>query len=481
MLSWKSVVGKLWMTIIGLVAVVLFMLGSFLIQYIDTNFANSNDVKRLFIYTGIIGFLLTTFFALFLSTRITKPLLDLKKAADSISKGDYDAKVTFHSSDELGQLGRAFNLMAEQLEETIEDLKHEKEHLGSVLRSMSDAVITFDATGHIILVNPQGENVLQQWGNIKWDSEVDGDEDAGDRNAEPSERSVPEPLLDIYESVVNTTQEMTASLHVHDGVWSVVMTPLYTNDTVRGAVAVMRDVTEEHRLVKLRKDFVANVSHELRTPLSMLQGYSEALLDDIAASPQERMELAQIIHEESLRMSRLVKDLLDLTTMEVGQLTLNQRHILIHELIDCVVRKFTSTAKGVQLTYVVAEQLPAIYCDEDRIEQVLINLIDNALRHTKQGSQIEVRASIVQSEESGHKPMLLIEVEDEGEGIPAEDLGYIFERFYKADKARKREGSGGTGLGLSIVKNIVEAHGGFVKVRSVVGEGAVFSVYIPIE
>lgn len=476
MLSWKSVVGKLWMTIIGLVAVVLFMLGSFLIQYIDTNFANSNDVKRLFIYTGIIGFLLTTFFALFLSTRITKPLLELKKAADSISQGDYNTEVTITSSDELGQLGRAFNLMSKQLEETIKDLKHEKEHLGSVLRSMNDAVITFDATGCIILVNPQGKHVLRQWGSVAWhgiDNEqmnVQVDED------ELLQRTVPEPLRDIFESVVSSTEELTSSLHVHDGVWSVVMTPLYTNDTVRGAVAVLRDVTEEHRLVKLRKDFVANVSHELRTPLSMLQGYSEALIDDIAASPEERQELAQIIHDESLRMSRLVKDLLDLTTMEVGHLTLNRRHINIHELIARVVRKFTSAAKHVDFTFTEGEHVPAIYCDEDRIEQVLFNLIDNAIRHT--GSRVEVKYSI---DSSDGKRMLLIEVEDEGAGIHAEDLGYIFERFYKVDKARKREDSGGTGLGLSIVKNIVEAHEGRVHVRSVVGQGSVFSVYLPVD
>ena len=148
---WKSIVGKLWMTIIGLVALVLAILGMFLLQYIDVAFSNSHDVKLLFIYTGIIGFLLTTFFAFFLSTKITEPLLQLIKAVDRISKGDLLTRVRYRSTDELGQLANAFNMMAEKLQETITDLSHEKEQLGSILRSMNDAVITLDAAGRVVL------------------------------------------------------------------------------------------------------------------------------------------------------------------------------------------------------------------------------------------------------------------------------------------------------------------------------------------
>lgn len=459
---WKSVVGKLWMTIIGLVALVLIILGMFLLEYIDLTFANANAVKRLFIYIALIGFSLTTFFAFFLSTKITEPLLQLKTASDRISQGDYASRVTIRSTDEIGELAKAFNLMAGQLQTTITDLKHEKEHLGSVLRSMNDAVITFDAQGLVILTNPQGERLVQDWSGMTW-----GDE--------PSLHATPEPLRQLFSTVLNDAKQLNTRLHVQNGVYSVVVTPMYANDTVRGAVAVLRDVTEEYRLEKLRKDFVANVSHELRTPLSMLQGYSEALVDDIAASPEERQGIARIIHDESLRMGRLVNNLLDLARMETGHFEMNCDYVDIKALCERVHRKFSTLSKecDVHLLATLHRDPLHMECgDEDRLEQVLTNLLDNALRHTPGGKQIEMRA--FPQEDS-----IVLEVADQGTGIPAEDLEFIFERFYKADKARTRGGSGGTGLGLAIVKNIVEAHRGTVSVESEPGKGTTFSIRIP--
>jgi two-component system sensor histidine kinase ResE len=472
MLIWKSVVGKLWMTIIALVALVLMILGFFLLEYIDTYFANSNDVKRLFIYTSIIGFSLTTFFAFFLSTKITQPLLQLKKAADSITQGEYSARVRVHSTDEIGQLAQTFNHMVGQLEETIKDLNYEKEHLGSVLRSMTDAVITFDAAGKVILANPQGEKIIQEWSAISWNEE--------DRTVS-SARQIPEPLHSLFDAVVMETKELTSKLHVHNGVWSVVMTPLYTQEMVRGAVAVLREVTEEHRLDKLRKDFVANVSHELRTPLSMLQGYSEALIDDIAGSAEERRELAQIILDESMRMGRLVENLLDLASMEAGHLRMNCHDVNLSSLISRVTRKFSARAKEhqIHLEHDMKDSNLMIHCaDEDRLEQVLTNLIENAIRHTPEDASIVIRGSQVEYKKV---KAIHIEIEDQGTGIPAEDLTYIFERFYKADKARTRMTTGGTGLGLAIVKNIVEAHDGSVFAQSEVGQGTTFSFIIPCD
>ncbi len=477
MVIWKTVVGKLWMTIIALVALVLMVLGLSLLQYIDTNFANSNDVKKLFIYTSMIGFSLTTFFAFFLFTKITQPLRQLKQATDSISQGDYSTKVKIESNDEIGQLAQTFNIMGERLAETIKDLNYQKEYLGNVLKSMTDAVITFDAYGQIILTNPQGEKIIQDWGSISWRSDTP-------MQSEPnkmSEGSIPEPLISLYDTVIHETKELTTTLHVHNGVWSVVMTPLYTQEMVRGAVAVMRDVTEEHRLDKLRKDFLANVSHELRTPLSMLQGYSEALLDDIAGSIEERKELTQIIQDESLRMGRLVENLLDMARMEAGHHEMNCLEVNMMELILRLVRKFSAMTREHHIyieTSFSHKELMISCGDEDRLEQVLTNLIENAIRHTANHTKIMISGSKLafQGNEGIH-----IEIEDQGEGIPSEELSYLFERFYKADKARTRGVSGGTGLGLSIVKNIVEAHGGIVEARSVVGVGSTFSFTIPVD
>ncbi|TBL79784.1 ATP-binding protein [Paenibacillus thalictri] len=427
-------------------------------------------VKRLFAYVGVMGFLLTTFFAFFLSTRITQPLLQLKKAADLITLGEYGTRVPITSSDELGELAKTFNHMGEELEDTIKALNHEKEHLASVLRSMIDAVITFDAEGHVILTNPQGEKIVQEWSLIGLQ---EGETPPVNR------QTIPKPMQQLFEAVVAEASEMNSKLHVRNEVWSIVMAPLYSRDVVRGAVAVLRDVTEEHRMDKLRKDFVANVSHELRTPLSMLQGYSEALLDDIAASPEERKELAQVIHDESLRMGRLVNDLLDLARMENGNMVLNFREVEVGTFIKRIYRKFAVLAKEqeIALAYELPE-LPLVLeqADEDRLEQVMTNLLDNAFRHTSGGAAISIKAEQVLHKDAD---AIQIDISDQGHGIPPEDLPYVFERFYKADKARTRGVTGGTGLGLAIVKNIVDAHQGNVVVRSTLGQGTTFSIILP--
>ncbi|WP_123040840.1 ATP-binding protein [Cohnella candidum] len=473
MAIWRTVVGKLWLTIIALVAVVITTVGLFLLQYIDFQFQDPNKIKHLFIYTGVVGFLLTTFFAFFLLTKITQPLREMKEAADRISQGDYTTRVAIRSSDEIGELANTFNQMASEVDTLIRDLEHERDHLSSVLRSMTDAVISFDAEGEIILTNPQGKHLVEDWGSVTWTEEEEPDKFG----------EVPGPLLETFRSVIAGGKELTSKIHVQSGVWSVVMTPLAATESVRGAVAVLRDVTEEFRVDKLRKDFVANVSHEIRTPLSMVQGYSEALLDDIAASPEERKELVQVIHDESLRMGRLVKDLLDLARMEAGHLEMTFQHVDVNALMGRVYRKFSALSKerGISLVKPETEaNLSLQAADPDRLEQVLTNLLDNALRHTPAGAGIRMEAARKEGPRGGE--LLEIIVSDEGMGIPPEDLPYIFERFYKADKARKREsnGGGGTGLGLAIVKNLVEAHGGKIKAASEPGKGTTFTITLPV-
>ncbi|RAP76426.1 HAMP domain-containing sensor histidine kinase [Paenibacillus montanisoli] len=470
MMIWRSVVGKLWITIIALVAVVLLILGMFLLQYIDIAFDDSHRVKVLFVYTAIIGFLLSTFFAFFLSTKITQPLLQLKKAADLISHGEYRTRVPIRSNDEIGDLANTFNHMAFELETLIRDLNHEKDHLASVHRSMADAVVTFNADGQIILANPHGQQLIEQWKELEWTDDFIG-----------AHTQVPEPLFELYRKVLREGRDLTDKVHVQSGAWSVVMAPLKSNHTVRGAVAVIRDVTEETKLEKLRRDFVANVSHEIRTPLSMLQGYSEALLDDIAASPEERKELAQVIYEESLRMGRLVKDLLDLARMEAGHIEMKLIETDLTGLLKRVHRKFLALTKerDIQLhAELPPEALMIGQADEDRLEQVLTNLLDNAIRHTAKHASIALSARNIVIDQ---KAFVEIRVKDEGEGIPQEDLPFIFERFYKADKARTRGASGGTGLGLAIVKSIIDAHRGQIKAESVVGAGTTFTILLPVK
>lgn len=476
-LLWHSVVGKLWATIMLLVAVVLIILGVFLLQYIDIFFdKDAHNIKVLFVITAIIGFLLSTFFAFFLSSKIQQPLLQLKNAADSVSQGDYTTRVHIHSSDEIGQLANTFNHMTEQIDKLIGDLNHEKNHLTSILRSMGDSVITFDADGEVILANPSGHLLLSQWSSLErgWDDE-------GGHEGKASFKGIPAPRRGLFHEVVKEGRDATDKIHVHSTVWSVVMAPLQSNGVIRGAVAVIRNVTEEHKLDKLRRDFVANISHEIRTPLSMLQGYSEALLDDIVVEEEERKELVQVIYDESLRMGRLVNDFLDIARMEAGHVDMNYQKIDLKGMLRRVHRKFQVYAKEREVALHAAfseEPLVIMQGDEDRLEQVLTNLLDNALRHTPAGKSITIDGERLNVND---KAYIQLKIKDEGQGIPQEDLPFIFERFYKADKARKRGSSGGTGLGLAIVKNFIDLHHGQIVVDSLAGNGTTFTLLLPVE
>lgn len=430
-----------------------------IVLYQVQNQLSETDIKRWIFYTALIGIVLTTIFAFFLSSRISQPLIQMKRAVEKMARGEFSTRVPvrYHERDEIAELAMTFNRLASQLEDSIHQLSQEKEQLASILRSMSDGVLTINKFGKIIITNPIGERFLSLW------------------KGEVKKNALPPSLQEFFNKVIEDNKAHTGDISEQGRTWVVVMSPLYAGDQVRGVVAVLRDVTEERRLDKLRKDFVANVSHELRTPLAMLQGYSEALLDDIAETPEERKEIAQVINEESQRMGRLVRELLDLARMEAGHIQVEPQERQLDKLIQRVIRKFQNLAReqNVQLQADMGECHPTVYWDEDKIEQVLTNLIDNAIRHTPAGGSVTVH--VYQQDER-----IFLEVEDTGSGIPEEDVPFVFERFYKADKARTRGKSGGTGLGLSIVKHLVTAHGGVVSVKSQLGVGTVFIVELPV-
>ncbi|UCZ54726.1 HAMP domain-containing protein [Bacillus shivajii] len=422
----------------------------------------TNRTKHIIFLAAGIAIVLTTIFAFFLTTRITAPLRKMRKASLEVAKGNFNTKVPILTNDEIGLLGIAFNRMARALNTNLTALNQEKEQLSRILSSMADGVITLDRGGSVMVTNPPANEFISAW-LYEQGYEV---EESG---------HLPEELQNLFEKVVEEEKEQMTEVDIQGRSWVVLMTPLYGRIDVRGAVAVLRDMTEERLHDKLRKDFIANVSHELRTPISMLQGYSEAIIDGIAASEEEKIELAQIIYEESLRMGRLVNELLDLARMEAGHITLNTEEIQINEFGQRILRKFQGVAKEhrIELSGELKDIEKPITADSDRLEQVLTNLIDNAIRHTPEGGKVTLR---LDPYHNGIK----FDVEDTGSGIPEEDLPFVFERFYKADKARTR-GRSGTGLGLAIVKNIVEAHNGKVSAHSKVNEGTTFSVFIPHE
>ena len=420
----------------------------------------TRQTTKLILLAAGIAIILTTIFAFFLSTRITAPLRKMREAAFEVAKGKFDTKVPILTKDEIGELATGFNQMGRQLKFHINALSQEKEQLSSILSSMADGVITFNRDGTILITNPPADRFLQHWYY---------------EQSEESEEAIPTTVRELLQSVVVTEMEQTGELSLQGRSYVVIVSPLYNNNTIRGAVAVVRDMTEERRLDKLRKDFIANVSHELRTPISMLQGYSEAIVDDIAGSEEEKKEIARIIYDESLRMGRLVNDLLDLARMEAGHITLNKDVIAVMPFTERVTNKFIGLAKEKKVSIYFESDVEInkeIHMDPDRIEQVLTNLIDNALRHTPTGGEVTVS---LREKKGGY----LFHVRDTGSGIPEEDLPFVFERFYKADKARTR-GKSGTGLGLAIAKNIIEAHKGHIQVQSKVDQGTAFTFFLPV-
>ncbi|MBB6448997.1 two-component system sensor histidine kinase ResE [Geomicrobium halophilum] len=420
----------------------------------------TQETKRLIFLAAGIGFIMTTFFAFFLSSRITAPLRKMRQSALEVAKGNFDTPVPMMTRDEIGQLAIAFNRMRRQLNNNIEALNREKEQLARVLSSMADGVITLNRMGDLLVSNPPADRFLRSYGYEHQGTEL------GDW--------IPEEIQELFRTVVAHEQEETAEVTVQGRSYVVLMSPLYDASFVRGVVAVIRDMTEERQNDKLRKDFIANVSHELRTPISMLQGYSEAMIDDVAQSREEEREMSQIIYDESLRMGRLVNELLDMARMETGQLPMQFESIDLFALSEKVFRKFKQMGEeiNVNLNYETFGSNPWVEADADRIEQVLTNLMHNALRHTSNGGSVTLHVIDV-------KEGIKIEVKDTGSGIPEEDLPFVFERFYKADKARTRgQNNGGTGLGLAIAKNIVENHDGEISVQSIVDRGSTFMFFL---
>lgn len=430
----------------------------FIYRSLDVLKETTNQTTQLILLAAGIAIVLTTGFAFFLSTRIAAPLRKMREAVFEITKGKFDKKVPILTHDEIGELATAFNQMGKQLKFNMNALNQEKEQLSSILSSMADGVLTFNRDGTILITNPPAERFLQHCFYEQGRNEA----------FQP-----PEELL--LQKVLETEMEQSGELTIQGRTYVVIVSPLYNQKSVRGAVAVIRDMTEERRLDKLRDDFIANVSHELRTPIAMLQGYSEAIIDDIAASEEEKKEFAKIIYDETLRIGRLVNELLDLARMEAGHISLVRDDVPIQPFIERVTNKFHGLAKesNVDLSCEVNTVYDKVFMDTDRIEQVLTNLIDNAIRHTSKDGYVKVK---LKDSNNGCE----IQVEDNGSGIPEEDLPFVFERFYKADKARTR-GKSGTGLGLAIAKNIVEAHNGNISVRSKVGQGTTFSFFLPIK
>jgi two-component system sensor histidine kinase ResE len=417
----------------------------------------TSSTTQLVVISSIIAIVLTTLFALFLTTRITAPLRKMREMAIDISKGEFRQHIPFDSHDEIGALASSFNQMGDKLERVVQELKREKEQLSNILKNLSDGVITFQENQKVLVSNPLANQFIKQWNKSL---------------GEKSKTQIPVKLKEVVYRVLTSQKQELIEVSTGSMEYIVLVTPV-KSPILQGAIAVIRDVSEERKLEKLRKDFIANISHELRTPISMVQGYSEAIVDDIASSELEKVEIAKVIYEESERMGRLVSDLLDLAKMEAGKIPLEVVEVELKPYFERILKKFVVYAreKKISLSLDLMDEFSRFRFDPDRIEQVITNLVDNSLRHSPNGGKIELSVRIL----DGYLQVL---VSDNGSGIAQEDVPFIFERFYKADKARTR-GKSGTGLGLAIAKNIVQNHQGTIDVTSKMNVGTTFTILLP--
>ncbi len=435
----------------------------------------SDEFKhQLFLAIGV-AFLLAVTLSVWLAHSITKPLSEIASSALALSAGDSTMRIRTTAQDEVGLLASTLNQMADQLHTKIEELSEDRAQLLAVLTSMVEGVMVLDARGHVLQVNPALERMF------------------GIARVEARGRPCAELFRHQQLNALVATILHTRTPHEDEIVLPLSGRHLHIEASPAGGeqdneaciVLVFHDVTDLRRLEKIRKDFVANVSHELRTPLTSIKGYVEALLDGGKDDPSVAGQFLDIILKQSDRLNLIIEDLLELSKIESGQISLREEPIDVRALVDRTLSTIKPIAdrKGHRLMTAIDPSLPLLAGDDDRLVQVLTNLLDNAIKYTPTGGTITVGATPVFSghtSDPSSNTMIDIFVADTGIGIPERDRPRIFERFYRVDKARSRD-LGGTGLGLAIVKHLVEGHGGQVWIEANHPQGSRFVVRLPIK
>lgn len=421
-------------------------------------------VRRLILYSAGVTILLALIPGYFLSRSISSPIRQMSALTLEMARGNFRQQVPVTSRDEVGQLAENFNHLAVNLEQTMSTLLQEKAKSENILANLAEGVVATDQQGRVILLNPGAERVLELKQEVALHQplqEIRGCQSLGD--------------LFLEAMAAGEQREREFTLASGKIVLLVRVTPLLEEEKgIYGAVGVLQDITDFKKLEQLRRDFIADVSHELRTPLTSIQGFSEALLDGVAGDGPMQEEYFKVIHRESLRLNRLINELLDLARLEAGKINWELNPIEMPDLFTEVLFKLKPQLeeKQIRVEQEIAPDVPVVPGNEERIEQVLINLLENAIRFSLPGGTIKIQAAFYVNK-------VKINVSDQGPGIPEKDLPYIWGRFYRVEKSRSRT-LGGIGLGLAIVKQIVENHGGNVAVSSREGAGSTFSFTLPV-
>lgn len=419
-----------------------------------------NQTTRTILVAVIIALVITTILGLLFANTITTPIAALTKKANLMAKGRLDQKVTVKGNDEIGQLTKSFNIMAKELRKTIVESEEQRNKLEIVLHNMTDGILAFDDKGQLIHINRSSYDMLEIDDvkiSLKW-------------------------LLDMFNIDISDVEKNSVKELVVNGkddkYISVAIIP-YTlkkkkkQEKPGGIIVVLHDITKHRQLDNMRQEFVANVSHEIGTPLTTIKGYAELLLDGAIDDKSVAMDFLKEINVAADRMKILRDDLLDLSRFDTKVNKLNKEDVNLVSLVSgcCRQNLIVADNKNQNIVFNPPEKPMFIYADPGRINQVITNIMSNAMKYSDNGSTINIK--LKETEKYYH-----LEIQDNGIGMPKEALDRIFDRFYRVDKARSRA-MGGNGLGLAIVKEIMDAHDGSIKVYSELGKGTTMVLIFP--
>ena len=449
-------------TLIGICRVALPM------EAVNTAIGN---LRRMALIASVAGLILTIVFSVFSTGAITKPIQKLTQMTQSLAAGNINSRVPVDSRNELGQLSQNFNLMADRIQEQIDELSEEYRRSATILTNMGEGVLLVNGASEITYANPTAISMLAL-------------PDAYIGKALIEINRIPE-LQALLKRAEQTETIAFAEIqlgNLREPEAEVTVVPVSAGQEY---IIVIHDVTKERQLERIRADFVANVSHELRTPLTTIRGYAETLLSEDSVRTKTGEQFIVKILNHSARLTRLISDLLELSRLELGEVELKRAPCHLNTFYEPLLDVFEPLLEesGLVLKWEIPEKLQKVNVDQQLFMQVFVNLIDNAIKYTPDGGELTVSAEISSREETeGSNTVsdeIILSVEDTGIGIPMESQPRVFERFYRVDEGRARE-MGGIGLGLAIVKHIVLSHNGRIWLESTLGQGSIFYVAVPL-
>ncbi|MGO4961365.1 cell wall metabolism sensor histidine kinase WalK [Jeotgalibaca porci] len=438
---------------------------------IETVYSQISEIVKIFLNASLFAIVITIILAIIISQGISKPIAEMRTKTLAIAQGDYSGRIRIYGNDELGQLADTINDLSTKVKEAQETTESERQRLDSVLKHMSDGVIATDRRGKIIIVNNRAVDLL------------------GLNREEAVGKSIMK-VLDLskeftFRQLLETNEDLILHIDEGEGKADSILQGEFSviqRDTgfISGVVCVLTDITEQEKVEQERRNFVSNVSHELRTPLTSVKSYTESLQDGAWKDPDIAPQFLQVISTETERMIRMITDLLNLSRMDQGKLQLEREYVSMNDLFSHILDRFDMVLqseayrnKNYKIQRDLTQRTLWVDIDQDKVTQVIDNIMNNALKYSPDGGTITCR--LMETHNS-----VVLSITDEGMGIPRKDLQHIFERFYRVDKARARS-MGGTGLGLAISREVLMLHGGRIWATSVENKGSTFFISLPYE